>query len=65
MEAMPTLPRLFMRSVTIMVTNAATPLIKWVLELLTRLIKLQVGCLRGIEGCICVFVCLHVCVCGE
>lgn len=43
MEAMNPPPRLFMRSVTIMATNAATPLIKWVITLLERLIQKQAG----------------------
>lgn len=47
MESLSPTPRLFMRSVNIMATNAAAPLIKWVLELLQRLITKQVG------GCVC------------
>jgi len=43
MESLNPTPRLFMRSVNIMATNAAAPLIKWVLELLQRLITKQVG----------------------
>jgi hypothetical protein len=43
MEAMNPPPRLFMRSVTIMVTNAAAPLMKWVITLLERLIQKQVS----------------------
>ena len=42
MEAMNPPPRLFMRSVNIMVTHAAVPLIKWVITLLERLIQKQV-----------------------
>jgi hypothetical protein len=43
MEAMNPPPRLFMRSVNIMVTGAAAPLMKWVINLLERLIQKQVG----------------------
>lgn len=45
MESLNPTPRLFMRSVNIMVNNAAAPLVKWVLELLQRLITKQVGVL--------------------
>jgi hypothetical protein len=56
MEAMNPPPRLFMRSVTIMVTNAAATLQKWVIALLERLIQKQVR--LGGGTCVCC-VCLR------